>query len=251
MKLGPIGEENEKMNDVARGLLLIVASLLLGYVVVAYLIMPALWRGYAAHHPSFEDVPGVTHTASGIPGDPLNVGLVGTEAEIRMLMASAKWYPADPLSLRSDLEIAADTVLERPYDEAPVSNLYLWGRKEDLAFEQPVGNDPRQRHHVRFWRSDLAEPDGRLVWVGSATYDTKVGFSRTTGQITHHIAPDMDAERDHLFHCLEQTGRLSQVYPVKGFHRISRRNKRGRRPLAHRWHPHYGCDSRRRHALTF
>jgi hypothetical protein len=35
----------------------------------------------------------------------------------------------------------------------------LFGRKEDLAFEQPVGDSPRQRHHVRFcagtncWRS--------------------------------------------------------------------------------------------------
>ncbi len=220
VKLGPIGEETENMDDVTRQLLVIVAALLLGYLVVAYLIMPAHWRRYATRHPSLEDVPGVTHTASGIPGDPLNVALVGTEAEIRTLMASAKWYPADPLSLRSDLRIAADTVLDRPYDDAPVSSLYLWGHKEDLAFEQPVGNDPRQRHHVRFWQSDLTEPDGRRVWVGSVTYDTKVGISRTTGQITHHIAPDVDAERDHLFHGLEQTGRLSQVYPVKGFHKI-------------------------------
>jgi hypothetical protein len=208
------------MDDVVRRLIVIFAALLLGYWVVAYLIMPAVWQRYAGRHPSFEDVPGVTHTTSGIPGDPLNVALVGSEPEIKALMASAKWYPADPLSLRSDLEIAADTTLDRPYDDAPVSRLYLWGRKEDLAFEQPVGNDPRQRHHVRFWRSELAEADGRHVWVGSTTYDTKVGFSRTTGQITHHISPDIDAERDHLFHSLEQTGRLSEVYSVKGFHKI-------------------------------
>ena len=171
-------------------------------------------------HPSLDDVPGVTTTRDGHPGDPLNVALIGTETEVKALLLAAQWHPADPLGLRSDLEIAAATVLRRSYDDAPVSNLYLWGRKEDLAFEQPVGNDPRKRNHVRFWRSEKIDPDGRPVWVGSATYDERVGLSHTTGQITHHIAPDVDAERDHLFRCLEQTGDLSEVYAVDDFHKI-------------------------------
>jgi hypothetical protein len=33
-------------------------------------------------------------------------------------------------------------------------------------------------------------------WLGAATFDTRVGFSHTTGQVTHHIGPDVDAERD-------------------------------------------------------
>src|SRR5436309_5715579 len=161
------------------------ALLLLVYLAVAYLVMPGLWRRYDHRHPSLEDIPGITHTAAGIPGDPLNVALIGTKAQVMKIMVAAKWYPADPLTLRSCLEIAEATVLKRPYDAAPVSNLYLWGRREDLAFEQPVGDDPRQRHHVRFWRAPKADPDGRPVWVGAAIYDDRVGFSRTTGQITH------------------------------------------------------------------
>ena len=66
-------------------------------------------------------------------------------------MLAAKWYPADRLTWRSCLRIADASVLRRAYADAPVSNLYLFG-EEDLAFEQPVGRDPRQRHHVRFWR---------------------------------------------------------------------------------------------------
>ena len=82
-------------------------------------------------------------------------------------MVAARWYPADPLTLRSCLEIAEATVLKRPYDDAPVSSLYLFGRKEDLAFEQPVGNDPRERHHVRFWLTERKDrrPAG-LGWFG-------------------------------------------------------------------------------------
>jgi hypothetical protein len=198
---------------------MLVAGLLLVWLVAAYLVLPALWKGYAHRHPSLEDIPGITHTASGTPGDPLNVALIGTKAEVMKIMVAAKWYPADALTLHSCLEIAEATVLKRPYDEAPVSNLYLFGRREDLAFEQPVGNDPRQRHHVRFWRSDKIDADGRPVWVGSAIYDQHVGLSRTTGQVTHVTAANIDAERDYLFKDLEKTGDLSETYIENDFHK--------------------------------
>src|SRR5262249_4774795 len=42
--------------------------------------------------------------------------------------------------------MAEAAVLKRKYEDAPVSNLYLFGRKEDLAFEQPVGDNPRVSH---------------------------------------------------------------------------------------------------------
>ncbi len=215
----PTGQPTRPRHLWKRGAIL-VAAVLLVYGAGAYLALPAFWERYARHHPSLDDIPGITTTAADIPGDPLNVALIGTKAELVRAMLAARWYPADPLTLRSSLEIAADTVFRRPYNDAPVSNLYLWGRKEDLAFELPVGDDPRQRHHVRFWRSDRDDWDGRPVWVGSATHDTRVGFSHTTGQITHHIAPDIDAERDTLFQDLEHTGDLTEVYVVDGFHRI-------------------------------
>ena len=56
-----------------------------------------------------------------------------------------------------------------------VSDLYLFGRKQDLAFERPIGDNPRKRHHVRFWHWDKLE-DGRPVWFGSATLDERVGL---------------------------------------------------------------------------
>jgi len=183
-----------------------VCFLILAYLAVAYLVMPALWKRYTRKHPTFDAVPNITHTGAGIPGDPLNVSLIGTKAEVIKIMLAARWYPADPLSLKSCLEIAETTVLKRPYDAAPVSSLYLFGRKQDLAFEQPVGHDPRQRHHVRFWQTDQVDEDGRPVWIGSAVYDQHVGLSKTTGQITHVTNANVDAERDYLFQCLEIVG---------------------------------------------
>jgi len=210
----------------------VIAGFLLVYLIAAYFLVPGLWRRFMHRHPSLQDISGITYTANKIPGDPLNVSLIGTEAELVRILLAAKWHPADPLSLRSSLKIAAASVLKRSYDDAPVSNLYLFGRKEDLAFEQPVGSDPRQRHHVRFWRSEKVDPDGRPVWVGSATYDKRVGLSHTTGQITHHIAADVDAERDHLFRDLEQTGDLTEVYSEVGFHKT----REGRNGGGDPWH---------------
>jgi hypothetical protein len=199
---------------------------------MAYLILPAFLTRYAKRHPSLADIPGITHTGNGMPGDPLNVALIGTKAEVLKIMLAARWHPADPLTLRSCLEIAAASVLKRSYEAAPVSNLYLWGRKEDLAFEQPVGNSPRKRHHVRFWLSDKIDTDGRPVWVGSAIYDERVGFSYRTWQVTHHTATDVDAERDKLFDDLKHSGQLSEFYTVEGFHKILH----GRNGGGDRWH---------------
>jgi hypothetical protein len=196
---------------------LLIAAVL--YLVVAYLIIPLGWKDYARHHPSFDDNPRITQTSDGHPGDPLNVALIGTKEEVEAIMKAAKWDAAAALGLRSDLAIGVDSVLSRADDDAPVSTLYLFGRKEDLAFEQPVGDNPRHRHHVRFWRIDGVDEGDGSIWLGSASYDERVGLSHTTGQITHHIAPDVDKERDHLFADLKETLKLSDQYTVDGFHR--------------------------------
>ncbi len=194
-----------------------LAGLLATYLLVSYLIAPLLWDRYADHHPTFDDNPRLTKTADGHPGGPLNVALIGSEEEMRKIFASAKWYTAEALGIRSDLEIAVGTVLKRADPEAPVSKLYLFGRPEDLAFEQPVDGNPRQRNHVRFWQTQKLSSTGRPIWIGAASYDERVGLSHTTGQVTHHIAPDVDKERDHLFENLKATGELSETYQVPHF----------------------------------
>ena len=175
----------------------IIFTLLAAYFVVAYLVLPRFWKRHEKHQTNFRDSPRVTHTASDIPGDPLNIGMVGTKEEVIRAMAAARWDPANALTFRSSARIVVDTVLRKPDDEAPVSNLYLFGRREDLAFEKPVGSSPRERHHVRFWQMEKTYDD-RTAWIGSAAYDIGVELSRTTGQVTHHISPNVDAERDLL-----------------------------------------------------
>ncbi len=207
--------------------LYLVALVLAAWAIAAYLIIPMLWKVYFRHHPSLADVDRFTRTADGHPGDPINIALVGTEEQLIQAMTAVGWYPANPITLRSSLRIVVDSIFHKPDDRAPVSGLFLFGRKQDLAFEQPVGNSPRQRHHVRFWRSKESEDD-RPLWLGAATFDRSVGLSHTTGEITHHIGPDVDAERDRIARELEQADRVQETYWHDHFHeRLQGRNGGG------------------------
>lgn len=201
---------------------------LIAWLVAAYVLLPFAWRLTGRHHPALDDMPRVAPTQDGIPGDPLNMALVGKEEEVVAAMLEAGWLPADPITLKSSLRIVTSTMLRRPYETAPMSHLYVWGRKQDLAFQQPIGKDPRRRHHVRFWRSEELDDNGWPLWAGAATLDVSVGLSRTTGQITHHIDANVDAERDKLLRDLAEKSPLLEIDWVDGFHtRLSGRNGGG------------------------
>lgn len=168
------------------------------YFALAYEFVPSVWRFVERRHPAFDETGSRSFTAAGIPGDPFNLAFVGSEDELQRLMGAVSWAPADAITFKSSLRITIASVSHRSYADAPVSNLYVNGKKQDLAFEQAASGDPRQRHHVRFWKMSQLDLLGRPLWIGAATFDTSVGLSHTTGQVTHHIDPNIDAERDKL-----------------------------------------------------
>jgi hypothetical protein len=193
----------------------IPGAAILTYVVLAYVLLPPLWRHYE-YQPGLASQPMVTHTSEGIAGDPLNVGLVGSQQEVTIAMNAAGWNPADPITVKSGAEVAESVIFDRSYADAPVSNLFYEGRKQDLAFEKQIGTSPARRHHVRLWKVLERGVEGRMVWLGAATLDRSVGISYYTGQITHHIDPDIDAERQRLIAALIATRLVSTIYTVSG-----------------------------------
>ena len=158
----------------------------------------------------------VTRTGQGIPGDPLNVGIVGSQLEMVRAISASGWLPADPMTFRTSLEITGSVLFDRPYRNAPVSPLFYAGREEDLAFEKEHGSSADQRHHVRLWQVLDTGAEGRPVWLGSATFDQGVELSRYTGQITHRISADLDKERDLLVEDLVRAGMSKAIYQVTG-----------------------------------
>jgi hypothetical protein len=88
----------------------------------------------------------------------------------------------------------------RPYPQAPVSSLYVQDKLQTLAYEKDEGRTAHRRHHVRLWQV------GPNQWIGAATYDRGVGLALFTLQVTHHIGPNVDAERDNVGAMLQASG---------------------------------------------
>lgn len=170
------------------------------WVLLAYLVLPRLHRILTTIYVP-EYFIGRARTSDGLLGDPVNLALLGDAEQIHHAMRAAAWTKADPVTLASSWRIVTSTLTRRSYDEAPVSPLFLFGRQQDFAYQQEVDGNPAQRHHVRFWRC----PDGwllpggtRVEWLAAGTFDTAVGLSLFTLQITHRIDADTDVERDHI-----------------------------------------------------
>ena len=185
------------------------------YGLAAYIVLPyAVRMGLkVAQH---RHVPAFTVTGDGLPGDPVNVALIGTRAQLEAAFASAHRFGADRLSLKSSLGMAQAFVRNTPYPTAPFSTLFLFGRAQDIGFQKAIDNSPRKRHHIRFWAMNLPHaeskvgqpdfwlntdrpPDGRVaLWVGAGTRDTGLSLTRLTFKITHATDSDTNIERNFI-----------------------------------------------------
>jgi hypothetical protein len=155
-------------------------------------------------------------TGDGLPGDPVNLVLTGTQQQLCDAFATAGWSIADGLGVASSWRMVRAFLLNTPYPTAPFSTLYLFGRRQDVGFQQPIDNSPRKRHHIRFWALSLAHSgdditatsfwlntdrpstDQRVLWVGAGTRDTGLSLTSLTLQVTHATDSDTNAERDHI-----------------------------------------------------
>jgi hypothetical protein len=157
---------------------------------------------------NFTAFPRITHTKSGADGDPVNMVFVGTNSQILRSFQQAGWLIPDPITLQTSEKIAADSLAHRSYPTAPVSNLYVFGRVQDLAFEKPT-NDVQNRGHIRLWKTGTLI-GGQLVWVGQASYDSGIELSVSNHLPTHHIAPTVDLERNAVGADLDKTGLVKE-----------------------------------------
>ena len=177
-----------------------IGSVLVFWVLLAYVGLPRLQEVLSKIYVPDYFI-GRSLTDVGVLGDPINLALDGSEADIHAAMTRAGWVRADELTIRSSWGIVLSSVLRRPYPEAPVSSLFLFGRRQAFAYQQEVDGNASQRHHVRFW----PVPDGwklpggfQVGWLAAATYDRAVGISLFTLQVTHRVDADIDIERDYV-----------------------------------------------------
>ena len=204
-----------------------ILALALVYTIASYLILPRIVR-MSLKLLKRGSVPSFTLTGDGFPGDPVNLALVGTFAELNAAFARAGWVAADPLGLKSSWGMAVSFIFNRPYPSAPFSTLYLFGRKQDIGFQKAIDGSPRKRHHIRFWalnpdraaeadtpafwlNADRPPLDERVLWVGAGTRDTGLSFTAFTFQFTHATDFDTNAERDFVLGELKVAGVIGEM----------------------------------------
>lgn len=152
------------------------------------------------------NAPQRSQTQKGVPGDPLNLVIVGSEATIQKAFKEAGWVVPAPKQKQTIWKTAQAMIKDLGYASAPISNLYLYNRPQDLAFEKML-NTFDMRHHLRLWRSGSKTADGTEIWLGAAVHDT--GIDIHPGVVSHATSPNLDNERTKVGSDLMDTGLVS------------------------------------------
>lgn len=215
--------------------LAIFVALLVIYCLMAYAVIPALFRLYhfLIEH---DHIPLYATYGDGWPSDPVNIAIIArNKKDLRNAMKMAGWYEADPHSLKNNLHEIWSIIFNTPYQSAPVSNLYLFNRKHDIAFQIPTNArmSARTRHHIRFWRLEQPRKNRHdrghfefwseklkkwlhrksQIWIGACTEEPHALDIRwRTGQLTHGGSHESDKERDFIIQTLQNQGLVKSIY---------------------------------------
>lgn len=209
-------------------------AILASYTFLAYIALPFIIRIWQAlHRPTH--VPTRTIALDGWAVDPINIVMLArNERDLVWAMQKAGWILADEGTFKNKLRLAYSTIFNKPYPNAPFGTYYVFGRKQDLGFQIPVGNSPRNRHHVRFWRlgTTLIEEehehhgfwrtllkkfivDEREVWIGAAVEDQGISIRWRNLQLDHGIISNTTLERDFLVRTLQDARVVKDCVSIK------------------------------------
>jgi len=148
-------------------------------------------------------------------GDPLNLVVVGGLDDAFPAFVRRGWRPTELKWSGSIMRIVTSALSGERYPYAPVSNLYMFGRAQDLALQKARDN-VHQRNHLRLWLSPLRF-HGKQVWVGQISRDIGSRLTiHTPTFTTHKIDPDVDEARAALIQDLAYSQGVAKFGFVKG-----------------------------------
>jgi hypothetical protein len=152
----------------------------------------------AAFRTVLEGLPCCTTNKDGTKnGDPINLVIVGGLDDAFPALVRRGWHPTEEKWWGSIWRMVTAALSGDRYPDAPVSDLYLFGRSQDLALQKARDN-VHQRNHLRLWLSST-QYRGKQVWVGQVSRDigTRLTIHSPT-LVTHKINPNVDEAREAL-----------------------------------------------------
>jgi hypothetical protein len=148
-------------------------------------------------------------------GDPLNLIVIGDFDDLLSAFARARWDETELIDVTSSLKTVRSFFFGSPYRYSPMSDLFLWERRQDVAFQR-ARQTIHERNHLRLWLSPL-RLEGREVWVGQVSRDIGVRFTTKTWNLTTHaIDPDIDDSRENVMGDLLGTRRVARMTYLPG-----------------------------------
>lgn len=172
------------------------------------------------------ELPCCTTSADGSgEGDPLNFVLVGSGEEAVGALAASGWRFTEAITADSIRRMVGAAIAEKSFLTAPVSSLYLFGRKQDIALQRGRSTIS-QRNHMRLWLAPF-RCEGEPVWVGQVSRDIGVkATTRSPTLTTHVIDPNVDESREYLLHSLLHLEAVSSFAFVRGVGEAGRNTPR-------------------------
>ena len=158
---------------------------------------------------SLARLPIYSETLTGDRMEPVSFVFVGSEDQLVRTFESHGWDRADPSTFANTLRAFAVGFQGGQYPTAPVTPSFLASQPEAIAFQKATAAQSlRQRHHTRIWRTGYTAPDGRPIWEATASFDDGIEFAGTAKLPTHHIDPNIDAERTYIIGSLGHPDRF-------------------------------------------
>lgn len=158
-------------------------------------------------------------------GDPLNIVLVGTAADVVAALTASGWDFTEAITIDSIMRMIGAAVAEQSFIYAPVSALYAFGRKQDIAMQRGRSTI-NQRNHMRLWLAPF-RVEGIPVWVGQVSRDIGVKITAKSPTLTTHVIdPVVDEAREYLMHSLLHHDAIERFAFVQGVGRATEEEPR-------------------------
>jgi hypothetical protein len=127
--------------------------------------------------------------------DPLNLIVIGSPDDVYYAFIRAGWDETETITRSSSVKTVLSFITGGEYRYSPVSSLFVFGRKQDVAF-QKARETIHERNHLRLWMT-RGRFQGKPIWIGQISRDIGVHFTRKT-ITTHKIDPNVDETREYL-----------------------------------------------------
>jgi hypothetical protein len=139
----------------------------------------------------------VTNADGSKTGDPLNLVIIGNKDAVWPAFLRSGWDPTAAMGAGSAFKTGVFGIFGGAYRYAPISNLYVYGRSQDIAL-QKVRSNIHYRNHLRLWLAPVTVK-GLPVLIGQISRDIGSRFTTKSKTLTtHRIDPNVDDTRGGL-----------------------------------------------------